>query len=579
MPDRSPPRDVQKLVRRLPIILVIVVGLLISSGVVLAQGGALTYGSNTLGSLTAAAPLAFYTFNGSTDDLVTIQVIGISPGMVPGISLNSPSQQQLANSSSDPFGIGDGQEARLSLRLPQDGIYTILISNVNGSPGDFLLRLAGTPGTAGMDVPPGGPANANIAPNVAQIVNVPANPTAAQTLDVSTQTPGFGFRVGVRHPNGQVIALLTGDAQSSATSNLPAGQGNYTLEILSLTPDVPGAVTVLVLPVGAQTVPPPTTDQQPAPPAATEEVVPAGGQQGANNGAQPGVCMISTNGNVNLRSGPGTNFNIVGTLSAGMSLPVVGVNNGWFAVDVNGALEWAFGGVVSVSGPCNNLPLVQPGAAPPQTTQGVTGSSTPTMTATATATATATLAQDNGQQQLGATATFTFTPSATPTTQVQTQPTLTFTPTSSPTTQTQPTATYTPSYTPTTPPAAQVAPPDANFNNPLNLPLDSTASVTDFVSYPGGDTQDRVRWDISGMNQNPSLSGGRARLTLAVSCFGTGLENVTFFTNGQTFTCGQTIVDREVTYDSRTGQVTITANGGEGTYVQWVLTGTAVRVN
>jgi cysteine-rich repeat protein len=128
-------------------------------------------------------------------------------------------------------------------------------------------------------------------------------------------------------------------------------------------------------------------------------------------------------------------------------------------------------------------------------------------------------------------------------------------------------------------PQNQEAPPDANFNSPLNIPLDSTASVTDFVSYPGGDHQDKVRWDIIGMNPNSSLSGGRARLTIAVSCFGSGIPNVQFFTGGQTFSCGQTIVDREVTYDSRTGQVTITAVGGANTYVQWVLTGTATRVN
>ena len=103
--------------------------------------------------------------------------------------------------------------------------------------------------------------------------------------------------------------------------------------------------------------------------------------------------------------------------------------------------------------------------------------------------------------------------------------------------------------------------------------------MTDFVSYPGGDREDRVRWDINGMNATSSLSGGRARLTLAVSCFGTGIENVTFFTGGHTFSCGQTIFDNEVTFDSKTGQVTITAVAGEGTYVQWVLTGTAVRVN
>ncbi len=129
------------------------------------------------------------------------------------------------------------------------------------------------------------------------------------------------------------------------------------------------------------------------------------------------------------------------------------------------------------------------------------------------------------------------------------------------------------------PPAAQIAPADARFNNPLTLPLDSTASVTNFVSFPEGDTEDRVRWDISGMNPNVALSGGRARLVIAMSCFGTGTQHIRAVTGGQIFQCGQTLVDREVTHDSRTGSVTIIAQGGDGTYVQWVLTGTAVRVN
>lgn len=66
---------------------------------------------------------------------------------------------------------------------------------------------------------------------------------------------------------------------------------------------------------------------------------------------------------------------------------------------------------------------------------------------------------------------------------------------------------------------------------------------------------------------------------IAVSCFGTNTAEIAFFTGGQTFDCVQTIVDREVTYDSRTGLVVITAVGGQGIYVQWVLTGTATRLN
>jgi hypothetical protein len=180
-------------------------------------------------------------------------------------------------------------------------------------------------------------------------------------------------------------------------------------------------------------------------------------------------------------------------------------------------------------------------------------------------------------------ATPTYTPTATPPTQNQQGPTATYTPSYTPPATTaqqqQPTATYTPSYTPTTPPAAQVAPEDARFNNPLTIALDSTASVLDFVSYPGGDREDMVRWDITGMNQTSSLSGGRARLVLAVSCFGQNTNQVTFFTGGQTYSCGQTVFDQEVTFNSKTGTLTITAVGGQNTYVQWVLTGTATRVN
>jgi uncharacterized protein YraI len=251
---------------------------------------------------------------------------------------------------------------------------------------------------------------------------------------------------------------------------------------------------------------------------------------------------------------------VVGVIVPGDSYTVTGRNadSSWFQINHPGGAGWVAASVTQRSGDCGNVPL----AASPPTASGATATPTPTGSVTPTRTPTAT--QPSGTQE----ATQPSQPSAT-----VPQPTATFTYTA---TQAS-TATYTPSYTPTVP--APTAPPDANFNNPLNIPLDSTASVTDFVSYPGGDREDRVRWDITGMNPNSSLSGGRARLILAVSCFGTGTQNITFFTGGQTYSCGQTIIDREVTYDSRTGQVTITAVAGEDTYVQWVLTGTATRVN
>jgi len=54
---------------------------------------------------------------------------------------------------------------------------------------------------------------------------------------------------------------------------------------------------------------------------------------------------------------------------------------------------------------------------------------------------------------------------------------------------------------------------------------------------------------------------------------------ITFFTGGQTFGCDDTIVTREVVFDSKSGSVLISATGGDRTFVTWTLSGAAVRVN
>jgi uncharacterized protein YraI len=355
------------------------------------------------------------------------------------------------------------------------------------------------------------------------------------------------------------------------------------------------------------------TASQPATILVNVTEAPAEGAAEASAGAT--ACTARSSTRLAVREGPGLNYSPRGELQMGQEVDVTGKNddNSWLQIDFDGAEGWVYASYAYVSDGCETLGIVQAppaafgaagapagsGGAPtvtytpggPTVTPTLTytpGGPTVTPTYTPSSTPSPTYTYTPGGPTVTPTYTYTptatYTPTYTPTTGPS--PTYTYTPTTGPTptytytpTQPGPTATYTPSYTPTTQPAAQVAPADANFNNPLNIPLDSTASVTDFVSYPGGDTQDRVRWDISGMNPNAALSGGRARLTIAASCFGSGIENVTFFTGGQTFSCGQTLVDREVTYDSRTGQVTITAVGGSDVYVQWVLTGTAVRLN
>lgn len=517
---------------RTKVLFVLLLLLALGSGVQ-AQGGTLNYGDTIVASVSAQAPLAFFTFNGVAGDRVTVIAVGISPGLDPAISLNAPTQQQLANNDNDPTSPGT-TDARVTVTLAQTGVHTILVNSVSGTPGDFLIRLFGQPAVAATDVS-GAPADVTLS-GATQVFSVNANPTAPVTVNVSTVTPGFGFSARIYDPGGQPVAALVGSDIAPVSLNIPPGTGAYSVEVTATTPNVAGQVMVST---GAMA-------GQPA-------VTPAATEQGA---VTDEVCNIGaqTSASVNIRSGPGIDFSVLTSLDAGERFVVTGVFNTWFRVDVPGiGPAWARRDVVTTFGPCDVVPVLDAADVPvlPPTT-----TSTPT----------------TAQQPVQEVAT--FTPTTAPQQPVQATPT--YTPTAAPP---QATPTYTPSYTPTTPPAAQVAPDDARFNNPLEIPLDSTASVTDFVSYPGGDREDRVRWDITGMNSTASMSGGQARLTIAVSCFGDNTDQIQFFTNGQTFGCGQTIVDRDVTFDSKTGQVTITAVGGEGTYVQWVLTGTATRTN
>ena len=75
---------------------------------------------------------------------------------------------------------------------------------------------------------------------------------------------------------------------------------------------------------------------------------------------------------VNVRSGPGTNYNIVGRTTAGQRFPIIGKNpaGDWWQIDFNGSPNWIIGRLVDVEGPVDaivvaaNIPAA-PVAPPP----------------------------------------------------------------------------------------------------------------------------------------------------------------------------------------------------------------------
>jgi len=521
-----------------------IVLMLVLSVQVMAQG-LISYGGAVISSLSPQAPIAIFTFQGSEGDQITLQAIGITPELELNAIVQSGASV-LAVAESDPFTAGSN-DARIDVRLPATNVYLVLISSPAGQTGDFLLKLSGQP-AAEKTVVTGIPADVPIVAGETSYYGFTGSPDGATVLNLASLSPDLQFLAVVRNAQGQIVGTSSG---ASAVVNV-TGQDAYEIALSGVASSMAGTVNVSLGSTSTEPVTPTpqqafatatlVTNTDPPPPVVTEEVT------GETTQPNTGECVASSGGAVNIRSGPTTNDAILAQMQPGQTYSVTGVYNDWYQISVSGVSGWVFAGVVNTSGDCTAIPAVSP-----QTTTDQQPTNPPPPTD-----APPTTAPDN----TGVQATPTFTPSYTPTTAVQ-----------------QPTATFTPSYTPTEATVAQVAPEDARFNNDLVIALDSTASVLDFVSYPDGDTEDRVRWDITGMNQSPSITGGQARLVISVSCFGQNTDQVQFFTGGQTYTCGQTIVDSNVTANSKTGSVVITAIGGTGTYVQWVLTGTATRTN
>ena len=514
-----------------------------------AQGVAtLAYGSSATGTLSVEAPLNLYVFSGNTGDLVSAQVLGLEPGMAPTISMLGPNQQVLTSGALEQFD-GDSRSASITRSLPSAGVFTLL---VGGTPGQYLVLLNGV--TAAAATPLTIPTNVNVTLNpgggaqVFSLSNASPNPVGLSVAGGSAQAP---FSLAVRNADGQPLALFEG-VVNDVCIGIPGGSGNLTLTLAGANGDQPLAVALSVADGGCTnlTAAAPQPVQQPVQqPVATAEVSSQGQQSNPS-----AACTASSGGSVNVRSGPGTNYGIITTLQPGVQAPVVGQSDsGWIVIQINGVQGFVSQTVVGAFGTCTGLPFVpapplgqqqqqqqQPTATQQQQQQPPTATQQQQQQPTAT--------QQQQQQQ----------PTATEQQQQQQPPTAT------------PTATYTPTV------AAPVAPPDSNYS--LQVPLDGTVSTTDFVSFPDGDTEDVVSYAVNGLNNSVALPGGQANLTLSFSCFGTGTQFITFIVDGQSRSCGQSY-NRTVNADSRTGAVRIQATGGAGTYVQWVVTGSAPRTN
>ncbi len=200
-----------------------------------------------------------------------------------------------------------------------------------------------------------------------------------QVLVTATATDTVGVTRMQLIANNQIVKTIVADA---------SGQKNFQ-GILDYTPRQAGEVELQVLAYrGAIASDPAVIDivvksQQ----AATSPPV-SGGGGGSTSGPvidpNDPTCRALINTGLRLRTGPGTNFDIIRTLAAGSVIPIVGrvSNNTWWQLQQGLTVGWVSAEFTSVYGICTAVPVVN--APPTPTTTPATATTAPTIPPSAT---------------------------------------------------------------------------------------------------------------------------------------------------------------------------------------------------
>ncbi len=215
------------------------------------SGGLIAYGSAVTGTLTADAPLVFYSFQGHTDDRVTVEVLSLSGGLRPLVDLIAPDRQPLDSAQGDGLSF-TAQDAHIALNLPQDGTYALMLGGADGTVGDFLLTLEGRTPT---DPPPpaltyGVPETVTLSPEQpSQLYTFTAEscPTTLTLTNASVGEPfTFPFFAEVHDDQGREVARWHGGETYEDRVTVEPLSGDYEVLLWSDDPLLDGALTLTV---------------------------------------------------------------------------------------------------------------------------------------------------------------------------------------------------------------------------------------------------------------------------------------------------------------------------------------------
>lgn len=345
---------------------------LVMSGLALAQAPTpIQIGQNAAGQLTADVSAAQFTVASSGGETATIQVLGFG-GFVPRFRVLNPAGIEILTVSNP----GGQPTLTGSAAFADAGTYTIEVQGENGSVGQFALSLQpGAPLPAAVELAAGQPILALVGSQspvqVYHFRTTSVDSADALRLTILSETPNAGALVSLYNEDAARTIATSDAGVFGVTYQLPAQELGYRVEVR---PGDSGGDVAFAICLGA-------CAGLPGGSAPVAPVVPTPIRVVPTSSVPAGCAAASGTGvNVNLRSGPGTQYVILSPLTAGQTYPVVGRWTGgdWYQLNVNGQPRWAAASVIRLDGDCSALPFVDaPANAPLIPTNPPTATSAP----------------------------------------------------------------------------------------------------------------------------------------------------------------------------------------------------------
>jgi len=158
-------------------------------------------------------------------------------------------------------------------------------------------------------------------------------------------------------------ALVAGGCAQSGQKATPLPPTKTPKPTFTPTPNVSPTPLVLATATQPQAAPAATVAAAPTATAAPTAVPPTAAP------TAPATPKLTTSQNVNVRSGPGTNYNRLGELDAGQIFDITGKNpaGDWYQFNYNGQAGWVRNDFVTVSGDAGGVKVAENIPAPPPT--------------------------------------------------------------------------------------------------------------------------------------------------------------------------------------------------------------------